>query len=76
MPVKPWKKVQDVQEFGRKCPTLKDLEQMTDKERHSTDLEDCLNMAIYSPNVRPKTSCRVDIFLKITLEISCQETYQ
>ncbi|KAG4079302.1 hypothetical protein HA402_007994 [Bradysia odoriphaga] len=51
VPVKPWKNIQDVREFGRKCPILTDLAKMTEEERRATDLEDCLNMAIYSPNL-------------------------
>lgn len=53
MPVKPWKGIRDVTNFGRKCPTLEDLSKMTKEYRRAVDTENCLNMAIYSPNVIP-----------------------
>lgn len=52
--VKPWKGVRDVSNFGRKCPTLVDLAAMSENDRKTIDLEDCLNMEIYSRNVRVK----------------------
>lgn len=57
MPVNPWYGIKDARNFGRKCPVLKDVAKLTEWERRTTDLEDCLNMAIYSPNVR------LDIFM-------------
>lgn len=52
VPIRPWKRVYNAQNYGRKCPTLEDLNKLTENELKTTDVEDCLNMAIYSTNVR------------------------
>ncbi|KAJ6650003.1 Glutactin [Pseudolycoriella hygida] len=51
VPVQPWNGIRDASKFGRKCPTLRDLSSMTEEYRNAEDHEDCLNMAIYSPNL-------------------------
>lgn len=52
VPVRSWRGVRNVENFGRKCPTLADLNASPENERKNRRLEDCLNMAIYSTNVR------------------------
>lgn len=55
VPIKPWFRVHNAENYGRKCPTFDDLNGMTENERkNSGDLEDCLNMAIYTTDVREK----------------------
>lgn len=51
VPIKPWNGVRNAARYGTKCPTLDDLKQMTQSQRESKDLEDCLIMAIFSTNV-------------------------
>lgn len=51
VPIKPWHGTRNAENFGTRCPTLDDLNGMTESERESGDLEDCLRMAVYSPNV-------------------------
>lgn len=52
VPIRLWKGIFNAQNYGRKCPTLEDLLKLTENELRKTDVEDCLNMAIYSKNVR------------------------
>lgn len=54
VPIKPWNGVRSAEIYGTKCPTLQDLNEMPQSEREKTDLEDCLNMAIYTTNVKTK----------------------
>lgn len=54
VPVKPWNGIRNAEHYGTKCPTLQELKQMTQSERDSKDLEDCLIMAVFSGNVRMK----------------------
>lgn len=49
--MKPWIGIRSAEEFGPKCPTVLDLTQMSENERKSNDVEDCLNMAIYTKDV-------------------------
>lgn len=51
VPIRPWNGIRDAKTFGPKCPTLGDLNEMIATEREKKDLEDCLNMAIYTTNV-------------------------
>lgn len=52
VPIRPWKGIYNAQNYGRKCPTVEDLKKLNQSELKNTDVEDCLNMAIYSTNVR------------------------
>lgn len=52
VPIRPWKGIYNAQNYGRKCPTLDDLQKLTPNELKNTDVENCLNMAIYTTNVR------------------------
>ncbi|XP_055302443.1 glutactin-like [Sitodiplosis mosellana] len=51
VPIKPWNGVRNAETYGTKCPTLHDLNEMAPSEREKKDLEDCLNMAIYTTNL-------------------------
>lgn len=52
VPIGPWKGIRNAQTFGTQCPRLEILDEIVQKERENVDVEDCLNMAIYSTSVR------------------------
>ncbi|XP_031618955.1 glutactin-like [Contarinia nasturtii] len=51
VPIKPWQGIHNAESYGTKCPTLEDLDKMTYSQREKIDLEDCLNMAVYTTNL-------------------------
>lgn len=52
VPIRPWNGVRNAQKFGIQCPCFDNIEDILRKEGANIDIEDCLNMAIYSPSVR------------------------
>lgn len=52
IPIKPWNGIRNAEHYGIKCPTIGDLKALRQKNLNNEDLEDCLNMAIFSTKVR------------------------
>lgn len=52
VPIGPWKGIRNAQKFGIQCPRLELLAEIAQKESENIDVEDCLNVAIYSTSVR------------------------
>lgn len=51
VPIKRWNGIRNAENYGRKCPTVDDLKSLHRNEGRNEDLEDCLNMAIFSTKV-------------------------
>lgn len=51
VPIKPWNGIRNAKNYGTECPTFQDLDELIQSERDGEDVEDCLNMAIFSTNV-------------------------
>lgn len=52
VPIGPWKGIRNAQIYGIQCPRLELLDEIKQKESENVDVEDCLNVAIYSTLVR------------------------
>lgn len=61
VPIRPWNGIYNARNYGKKCPTLEDIKQLPKSQLKNTDVEDCLNMAIFSKNV-----CDFNLFPKTT----------
>lgn len=63
VPVEPWTGVRNAQTLGTQCPTMALLDKIKQQESKHIDVEDCLNMAIFS------TSVRIIIFFSISTSV-------
>lgn len=52
VPIGPWTGVRDARTFGTQCPRMELLDKIKQQESAHIDVEDCLNMAIYTTSVR------------------------
>lgn len=51
VPIGPWKGIRNAQIYGIQCPRLEILDEIKQKEGENVDVEDCLNVAIFSTSV-------------------------
>lgn len=51
VPVKPWEGIRSAEDYGQSCPTYPRLAKMSEAERKMGDIEDCLNLDIYTKQV-------------------------
>lgn len=51
-PIQPWTGIRNARNYGIQCPSWENLEEIMRNEHDNIDVEDCLNMAIYSTSVR------------------------
>ncbi|XP_055691284.1 glutactin-like [Lutzomyia longipalpis] len=51
VPIAPWSGVKDATKHGREFPSGKNFHEISDEERFSPDLEDCLSLCVYSTDL-------------------------
>lgn len=51
VPVKAWQGVRSAENYGQSCPTYAMLAKMSEEDRKQGDIEDCLNLNIYTKQV-------------------------
>lgn len=50
IPIEPWDGIRNAENYAKNCSTLKSLRHLPESERHRIDLEDCLNLDVYTSN--------------------------
>lgn len=57
MKVGPWEGIRSAEDYGQDCPTYERLSKMSEAERKKGDIEDCLNLDIYTKQVDKYNFC-------------------
>lgn len=60
MTVGPWEGIRSAEDYGQDCPTYERLSKMSEAERKMGDIEDCLNLDIYTKQVNKQNSLNVN----------------
>lgn len=51
IPIKSWKGIRNAEIYGTRCPAIENLNELQQNAANNKDLEDCLNMAVFSTDV-------------------------